>query len=392
MDSTTLPSLVVILFVAAAAPILSDLLRRRILVPSVVLEIAGGILVGPILDIASEDDIIAFLAAFGLTTLMFLAGLEIDMPRIRGGPLQRAVVGWGFSLALGAAFGLALTPVDGSRSGLIVGLAVTTTALSTLLPILRDSGELQNDFGTEVLAGAAVGELGPLIAISVLLSTDRPARTVLVLAAFIVIVLVAATVAMHPRSERLARILDQTLTTSGQLAVRLVMLFTGVMVWIATELGLDVLLGAFAAGMVFRLFSAGDNEREAALVDAKLQGLGFGFFVPVFFVVTGMRFDLDAIRDRPALLIGVPAFLLVFLVVRGAPAYLMHRDRTITDRLALVCYLATELPLVVVITDIGVRTGRLRLSTAAALVAAAMISVLTFPLVAARLRGRVTES
>jgi len=391
MSTTTLSTLVVILFVAAAAPILSDLLQPRILVPSVVLEIVGGILIGPVLDIASEDDIIAFLAAFGLTTLMFLAGLEIDMPRIRGGPLQRAVGGWVISLALGMAFGFALTPIDGTRSGLIVGLAVTTTALSTLLPILRDSGELQNEFGTEVLAGAAVGELGPLVAIAILLSTDRPARTVLVLVAFVVIVLVATALATHTRGRRLARLLDQTLMTSGQLAVRLVMLFTGVMVWVATELGLDVLLGAFAAGMVFRLFSAGDNEREAYLVDAKLQGLGFGFFVPVFFVVTGMRFDLDAIRDRPALLIGVPAFLLVFLCVRGAPAYLLSRERVISDRLALACYLATQLPLVVVITDIGVRTGRLRSSTSAALVAAAMVSVLTLPLVAGRLRGRVNE-
>jgi Kef-type K+ transport system membrane component KefB len=391
MTDTTLSSLVVILFAAAAAPIVSDLLASRLLVPSVVLEIVAGILIGPVFDIASEDAIISFLAALGLTTLMFLAGLEIDMPRIRGGPLQRALGGWVSSLALGLALGFALTPADGARSGLIVGLAVTTTALSTLLPILRDSGELQNDFGTEVLAGAAVGELGPLIAISVLLSTDRPARTVLVLAAFIAIVLVTAGMAMRPRSERLARLLDQTLTTSGQLAVRLVMLFVGVMVWLASELGLDVLLGAFAAGMVFRLFSAGDSEREAALVDAKLQGLGFGFFVPVFFIVSGMRFDLHAIRDRPAILLGVPAFLVAFLIVRGLPAYFIHRERPMNDRLAMACYLATELPLVVVITDIGVQTGRLRSSTAAALVAAAMLSVLVLPLVAARLRARVAE-
>jgi Kef-type K+ transport system membrane component KefB len=391
MSSTTLSSLVVILFAAAAAPIVSDLLQPRLFVPSVVLEIVAGILIGPVFDIASEDDIISFLAALGLTTLMFLAGLEIDMPRIRGGPLQRAIGGWAASLALGLGLGFALTPADGTRSGLIVGLAVTTTALSTLLPILSDSGALQSAFGTEVLAGAAVGELGPLIAISILLSTDRPARTVLVLALFIAVVLVAAALALRPRSERLGRLIDQTLTTSGQLAVRLVMLFVGVMVWVAQELGLDVLLGAFAAGMVFRLFSAGDSEREATLVDAKLQALGFGFFVPMFFIVSGMRFDLDAIRDRPAILLGVPAFLLAFLAVRGGPAFFIHRDRPMNDRLALVCYLATELPLVVVITDIGVQTGRLRSSTGAALVAAAMVSVLTFPLVAARLRAGVQE-
>jgi Kef-type K+ transport system membrane component KefB len=388
MSDTTLSSLVVILFAIAAAPIVSDLLESRIHVPSVVLEILAGILIGPVLDVASEDDIISFLATLGLTALMFLAGLEIDMPRIRGGPLQRAVGGWAASLALGLGLGFALTGVDGTRSGLIVGLAITTTALSTLLPILRDSGELKNPFGTEVLAGAAVGELGPLIAISILLSTDRPARTVVVLAAFVALVLMASVLAMRPRSERLGRLLDQTLMTSGQLAIRLVMLFIGVMVWIASELGLDILLGAFAAGMVFRLFSAGASEREAALVEAKIQALGFGFFVPVFFVVSGMTFDLDALRETPALLLAVPAFLFAFLIVRGGPAFLIQHHWPTRDRLALACYLATELPLVVVITGIGVQTGRLKSSTSAALVAAAMVSVLTLPLVASRLRRR----
>jgi Kef-type K+ transport system membrane component KefB len=143
--------------------------------------------------------------------------------------------------------------------------------------------------------------------------------------------------------------------------------------------------------MVFRLFSAGDSEREAALVEAKLEGLGFGFFVPVFFIISGMRFDLDAIRDRPAILIAVPAFLLAFLVVRGVPSFFIQHQWRMNDRLALACYLATELPLVVVITGIGVQTGRLKSSTSAALVAAAMLSVLTLPLIAARLRASVDD-
>jgi hypothetical protein len=260
---------------------------------------------------------------------MFLAGLEIDIPRIRGGPLQRAVVGWVFSLGSARRSAWHSRPSTGAL-GLIVGLAVTTTAPSTLLPILRDSGELQNDFGTEVLAGAAVGELGPLIAISVLLSTDgRLARCWCWRA--IVIVLVAAAVAMHPRSERLARILDQTLTTSGQLAVRLVMLFTGVMVWIGTELDW-MSSSALAAGMVFRLFSAGDNEREAA-GDAKLQGLGFGSSCrcssssPGCVSISTRSRSTGAADRRSRAPSGVPGR-------SRAPAYLMHRHRTITDRLA----------------------------------------------------------
>jgi Kef-type K+ transport system membrane component KefB len=391
MSDTTLSTIVVIMLVVAAAPILADLAGRWVQLPSVVIEIAAGVLIGPALGWAHIDEIIEFLSELGLTTLLFLAGLEIDLPRIRGRPLQRAVTGWGISLVLGVAAGIALSGIDGARSGLIVGLAITTTALGTLLPILRDSGELDTSFGTHVLAGAAVGELGPIIAVAVLLSSDRPARTLIALAVFVVIVLVSALLALRERGPRLARLLEATLTTSGQLAVRLVVLLLAIMVWIASELGIDVLLGAFAAGMVFRLFSAGSTEREAELVEAKLQGLGFGFLVPVFFVVSGMQFDLDSIIDDPLILILVPGFLLLFLLVRGVPTALLQRDMARGDRAALACYLATELPLVVVVTTIGVATGRLRSSTAAALVTAALLSVLCYPLIAARIRARAAD-
>ncbi len=391
MIDTTLSSLVVILIVVAAAPVVGDLLERWVRVPGVVIEITAGILIGPVLHWANDDDIINFLSELGLATLMFLAGLEIDVHRVSGRPLERAVTSWLVSLALGIALATAIVGLDGPRSALVVGLAITTTALGTLLPILRDGGELRTAFGTDVLAGAAVGELGPLIAIAVLLSTDNPARTVGVLIGFVAITLGAAALAARPRGERLGHILDATLTTSGQFAVRLVMLFIAAMVWVADELGLDVLLGAFAAGMIFRLFSAGASEREAELVEAKLDGLGFGFFVPIFFVVSGIRFDLASIEDNPVILLAIPAFLLAFVVVRGGPAMVLY-SRSLVDRVSLGLYLATELPLVVVITGIGVQTGRLRSATAAALVGAAMLSVLTLPMLAGRLRRGTVSS
>jgi Kef-type K+ transport system membrane component KefB len=388
MNSATLTSLVIIFAVIAAAPIIADALSRWVALPSVVIEIVAGIVVGPALHWVHVDTIIELLSNFGLAALMFLAGLEIDLPRVAGSPLRRAVAGWGISVALGLAVGASLAPLDGTRSGLIVGLAITTTALGTLLPILRDSGELATDFGTHVLAGASVGELGPIVAVSLLLSTDRPARTIAVLIGFVLLIVAAGWIALRRRGHRLTRLLEETLTTSGQLAVRLVVLFLSFMVWVAFELGLDTLLGAFAAGMVFRLFSAGASEREAELVEAKLQGLAFGFLVPVFFVVSGVQFDLQAITDDPSLLLFAVGFLALFLVVRGGPSALLQRSMETSDRTAYAAYLATELPLVVVITSIGVETGRLNAGKAAALVTAALLSVLIFPIVAGRLRHR----
>ena len=386
MSGNTLSSLVVILAAVALAPLLADLASPWIRLPAVVLEILAGVLIGPALGWAKVDDVIQFLSQLGLCTLMFLAGLEIDLPRIRGGPLRRATTGWLVSLAIAIVIGISLASIDGARSGVLIGLAITTTAFGILLPILHDSGELATRFGTEVLAGSAVGEVGPIVAIAVLFGTDATWRTIVVLIAFVALVVVAASVAQRERNARLARVIESTLTTSGQFAVRLAVLFLAGMVWVAAELGLDVLLGAFAAGMVTRMFAAGSSKREVELVETKLNAIGFGFVIPLFFVVSGMKFDLHSIFDDPMILLVGPAFLLAFLVVRGIPGAAFSGAMPLRDRSALAFYLATQLPLVVVIAAIGVDTGRLSASTAAALVAAAMISVLVYPLVAARLR------
>jgi Kef-type K+ transport system membrane component KefB len=390
VTAPALTALLVVLAAAVAAPILSDLISRWIAVPAVVLEIGLGIVIGPALGLIRVDDPLTLLSSFGLATLLFLAGLEVDVARLRGGPLRRGALGWILSLALGLVIGIALSPIDGPRSGLITGLAITTTALGTLLPILRDSGELETSFGSDVLANAAIGELGPILAMSLLLGSDRPVRTVVTLAVFAGTVAAASYIARRDRNRRLARLLETSLETSGQLAIRLVVLFLVFMVWVSAELGVDVLLGAFAAGMVFRSFSAGSGEREAELVDAKLQGVGFGFLIPVFFVVSGVRFDLQAITSDPALVIAAAAFLALFIAARGLPTMLLDRARPVRDRAAIALYAATELPLVVVITNVGVASGRLRSGVAAAMVTAAMLSVLVCPLLAARVRGRHT--
>jgi Kef-type K+ transport system membrane component KefB len=382
----------VILLAVALAPMLADLAAPYIRIPAVIIEILAGILIGPALGWAHVDDIINFLAQLGLCTLMFLAGLEIDLQRIRGGPLRRALSGWGITFVAALALGAFVALVDGEdavQSGFLVGLAVTTTAFGILLPILHDSGELATPFGTEVLAGSAIGELGPIVAIAILFGTDAPGRTVLVLLAFVAVV-IAASLLAHREPRRVARLVSATLTTSGQVAIRLAILFLATMVWLASELGLDVLLGAFAAGIVTNLVASGASRPNVELFEAKLNGIGFGFVVPLFFVVSGMKFDLDSIFDDPLILVVGPAFLLAFLVLRGVPAAATTRSMPMRDRAALAFYLATQLPLVVVIAAIGVETDRLSPSTAAALVAAAMVSVLAYPMIAARLRQRPT--
>ncbi|WP_344465341.1 cation:proton antiporter [Kitasatospora kazusensis] len=380
-------SLVLIPACALAAPLLADRLDRWLAVPTVVFEIVLGVLVGPdVLGWANVGDLLNTLSQFGLAMLMFLAGYELDFVRLRGGPIRRAGASWLVTLTV--ALGAGALADRSALDGTFAGLALTTTALGTILPVLRDAGDLPTPFGAMAMATGAVGEFGPIIAVALLLSGNAPARSAVILAAFAVLAGVALAYARRPRPAWMSRLIGRTLRTSGQFAVRTVMLVLAAMVATAIWLDLDMLLGAFTAGIISGLLLADVPEAAEEVIEAKLEGIGFGFLVPVFFVVSGMNFDLKALLDDPGTLLLLPAFLLLFLLLRGLPAALLAPAALgRRDRVALGLYAATALPLVVVITTIEVEAGHLHSSTAAALVGAGMLSVLLFPLLAQRLRG-----
>jgi Kef-type K+ transport system membrane component KefB len=288
-----------------------------------------------------------------------------------------------------------------------VAIALTTTAIGTLLPILGDADVLHTPLGTNILASGAMGELGPIVAISVALTSDTPVRTTVVLVVFVAIALLTGWLASRDARPRTVQLISRTLHSSGQLGVRISVLLCVLLVWTASEFGLDVLLGAFAAGMVARLFLvehsdesiAGivttlddEHAQRAAInhrveVQSRLEALGFGFFIPLFFVVSGVRFDLEALL-HPISLVKVPMFLLLFLVVRGLPALLYRRDLAARDVAALGMLQAAALPLLVVITTIGVESGRMRSDNAAGLVGAGLLSVVVLPIIALAIRER----
>ncbi|MFE0131779.1 cation:proton antiporter [Streptomyces sp. NPDC059037] len=382
-------TLILIMAVAVLAPLLAYGAGRWVRVPLVIFEIVLGILIGPdVLGWAHQDDLIEVLSELGLSMLIFLAGYEIEFAAIRGDTLRRSVWAWGCSLALGLGIALALSGLDLSKS-VVIGTALTSTALGTVLPILRDSGDLRGRFGTVIMAFGAVGEFGPIIAMAVLLSGRDPGVSTVVLAAFAVITAAAIYWALRPHPPWFAQIIRTTLHTSGQFAVRFVMLLLVAMLALSHAFGLDVLLGAFAAGLLTRLVFQGAAPESGDEVLGKVEAMGFGFLVPLFFIVTGINFDLAALLDGGRALLLLPVFLLLFLVVRGLPAYaLAPRDLNPADRRALTLYSSTCLPLVVAITTIGLDEKVLEKGEAAALVGAAMVSVLVFPLLALRVRAK----
>lgn len=379
-------ALAIIGALAVLAPILADL-PSRIRLPVVVAEIGLGILVGPqVLDLVRPDDVIEFLSQLGLGFLFFLAGLEIDVTFVRGRPLRLATAGWVISVVLALALAVALEK-EGSAQWALGALALTTTALGALLPILRDAGELSTPFGRFTVAFGVVGEFGPIVAIAVVLEgNDHRIASVVLLCVFLALAVLAGLVAMRVRPPRVVRLIAETMHSSVQLAVRLSVGILLALLFVADRFGLDILLGAFAAGMIVGLVARGEQGEP---LRAKIEGLGFGFFIPIFFVFTGITFDLDALLGSTKALIELPVFLLLLLVIRGLPAAILARKDLPRYELApLALFTATGLPLIVAITTIGLDQGVMAPETAAALVGAGMLSVFLYPFLGFELRRR----
>ena len=323
-------TLLVILAIAFTAPLITSL-APWLRLPALVLEIVCGILVGPdVLDLVEVTEPIALLAEIGLATLIFLAGFEIDPQRVKGRPLKLSVTGWGLSVVLGLACGAVLQATGVVINEVYVGLALTTTALGALLPILRDAGILPTTFGTHMLAIGSVGEFGPIIAVAVVLSGTGAAKSVVALVAFGVIAALAIFYARRPTPPRFQAALAGSLRSSGQLYVRLAMLLIG-----ALTLAADRARARRAPRRVHgwprlphRRDRRGRPSDELEQVESKLEALCLGYLIPIFFVVTGINFDLESLISSPSAMAKVPLFLGLLLLVRGLPA------RPVPDRAA----------------------------------------------------------
>jgi Kef-type K+ transport system membrane component KefB len=377
-------SFLAIVAVALIAAALGTLLSGRIAIPVVVLELVLGIIIGPqVLDLAQPDQFIEFFSSLGLGMLFFFAGYEIEFEHIRGRPLVLGCIGWFISLALAYGLGGLLAVTGVVISGIFVGTAMATTAIGTLIPILTDANELHTRFGSYLLALGAVAEFLPIVLTTVLFSTKGALSNALLLLAFVVLAVAAAVVAVRG-SARGSDLFERGLETSGQLPIRAAVLAVFGLGALASELGLELLLGGFVAGVITRLALRG---QEVPVFESKLKAVAYGFFIPFFFVVSGVKFNLDALLGSTRGLLLLPIFLTLFLVVRGLPAMTLYRDVDLRNRASLALFASTQLPLVVAITTLATEGGHMRTSTAAALVGAAILSTTIFPLAALRLRS-----
>lgn len=387
-------SLAVVAAVAVAAPLALGL--SGIGLPAIVLEILLGVAVGPHgLGWASLDEPVTVLSTAGLAFLLLLAGLELDLAALRGRLLRVTATAWLASFGLALCVGLVLRAADLVRSPLLVATILSATGLGVILPILADARQTGTPVGRLVVAGASIAEVAPIVLLSVLFSSERGSTgsRLVLLAAFLA--LVAALVLLLVGAQRWLR-LSATLVrlqdTPAEIRVRGAVLLLLVFAVLADRFGLEAILGAFLAGAALTVVDR-DRAMTHAFFHGKLKAAGYGVFVPVFFVATGMRLDVGALVHSATALALVPAFVAALLVVRALPA-LLYRPlaRRGSEVAAAGLLQATSLSLPVVAGQIGVDLGLVRPTTYAALVAAGLVSVVVFPALALRLlRGRTAE-
>ena len=375
--------LLIVVLIAVAAPLLVDAIPR-IKIPAVVLEIVAGIVVGPsVLGWVDIDQPITVLALVGLAFLLFLAGLEIDLTALRGDLLRLPLLGFVVTLAIGLAAGVGFDAAGWVDSPLFVAIALTATSLGLIVPVLKDVGQAERPLGRYTIAGATVADFGAVILLSLFFSESEGGTVskLLTLGLFVTVIAVVGLVLVRAgRSIRLDAVLVRLQDTTAEIRVRIAVALLIGFVALAAKVGLETILGAFIAGA---LLGAVDRDTMShPNFRLKLDAVGFGFVIPVFFVTSGLRFDLDALIDNPSALARVPLFLAALLAARGLPAWLyrhkLGRDGTIVAALLQ----ATSLPFIVTACEIGVAIGAIRAVTAAAFVTAGLLSVVIFPPIA----------
>jgi Kef-type K+ transport system membrane component KefB len=395
MTPLSFNSLLIIAGIAVLVPVVLGLLPR-LPVPGAVLMVVAGIVVGPsVLGWVRIDAPVQVLSILGLGMLLFLAGLEIDVERLRTPLTRLAGLAFGLSAGLGLLGGFLFWLAGAGARPILLAIILMSTSAGLLLPLLKDAGEAGTEFGQLIMTAAALAELVPILLLSLLFSAaaTTPADKLVSLAIFVaLLVLIGLAVSRVRRLHRLDRMLDRLEQRSGQLRVRAALTLALACGVLAYRFGFEAILGAFAAGLLVRIIEISGREPNKEFL-AKLEGIGFGFLVPIFFVSTGVAFQLKGLEAHPAALAQVPLFLLALLVVRGVPALLYVR--AVGRRRAAAGGLrpATTLQFVIVATVIGQQTGKLTSATSAALVAAGLLSAALFPAAAGRLldRGRRGE-
>jgi Kef-type K+ transport system membrane component KefB len=376
-------NLFIVVLVAAAVPLALGY-APRLRLPSVVIELCVGIVLGPaVLGWVRVDLPVQILALIGLAFLLFLSGLEIETRRLRGALLRSAVLGYLLTLALGVPVGLALSATGWVASPVLIVVALSATSLGLVVPVLKDAGQIDGTVGQSAVLAATVADFSAIVLLSLLFSASGASTSsrVSLLGVFVLLVVVTGLVVSRAgRVMRLGDVLVRLQDTTAEIRVRFAVVLIVAFTALAERAGLESILGAFLAGVVIGTVDRDSTSHPA--FRTKLEAIGFGFVIPVFFISSGLQLDLHGLLNQPSALLRVPVFLLALLIIRGVPALLQLRAVGIRSTLAIGLLQATSLPFIVAAAQIGIELHRISAVTGAAMVTAGLLSVLLFPLAA----------
>jgi Kef-type K+ transport system membrane component KefB len=382
MTDVHFTNLLVVVAVGLLAPLTLGFFPRFRL-PAIVLEIVLGIVIGPSgLGWVKPDLPVSFLALVGLAFLLFLSGLEIDVQRLRGRILNLTALGFVVSFVIALVVGLGLNAGGFVKSPLFVAIVLVATSLGVIVPVLKDSDNISSSFGQLVIAAASIADFGAIILLSLFFSgkgSTSLAGTLILLGVFgLVVVLVGFAIAGFEHSMSLSRVLRRLQDTTAQIRVRAAFLLLIGFTALAQSVGLETILGAFAAGALLSLIDR-DEAMTHPQFRLKLEAVGFGVFIPIFFVTSGLRFDLNALFASASTVARVPLFLLAIYLARGLPAFVYVRLLGPSRSVIAGILQATSLPFIVAATQIGLQLGVVSRASAAGLVAAGLLSVVISP-------------
>lgn len=386
MKDVEFVNLLAVTVVALLGPLLLGL-RPSLRIPSVVLEIVIGIVIGPsLLNWVKVDEPVNIISLLGLAFLLFLAGLETDVHRLRGRTLRLALLAYGFSLAIGAVAGFGFGALDWVKSPVLIAITVASTSSGLVASVLKGAGAIDTDLGQTSMAGGAMADFGAVVLLSLAFSTSGGStggRVVILVTFGLVVAVVGVLVWFAMRSRDLRGVFDRLADTTAEIRVRAAVVLLVGFVALAEKFGLESILGAFLAGALTGLLDS--NASAHPQFQVKLEAIGYGFLIPVFFVASGIRLDLRGLFASPVALIRVVFFTLALLLARGLPALVYRHDFTRRQAAAYGLLMATSLPVIVSATQIGVQVKLITPVNGAALTCAGVLSVMIFPAVVVKL-------
>lgn len=392
MDQAFL-GLVIIIAMATLAPILVNLIAPYFRVPVAVMEMALGIIVGPaVLGWVGRNDFLALLSTIGMIMLFFFAGYDTDFRPLAGRPITTAFISWLVCLVLAVAAGFVIASVYTISetaapivSAIFLGAALTSTALGTILPMVHDAGEVDTVVGRALMPSGVVGQFAPLLAVAVLVGQHQPGQAVIRHLVFFALTIALVWLARRGLPNLFGRISAKTINSSGQFGVRLNLLIVLGIVAFGLWIGVDRPISAFMAGLVMRQLFINTPDlpiEQRVMVERKVFGLAFGFFLPIFFIYNGVTFDLLGLLAQPTAFVLIPILLVLKFLVRGLPgSATLPRGASGTERIATSLLVGTGLAAVIVMANLGLEAGALSTVAAAALIGMGKISALVFPTV-----------